>query len=199
MYWYNGDIEWLEKKEVPNTSQKKVVFLGSSSFTRWETMEKDFKDFQAINLGFGGSTLAACAWFYHRIVPRLQPDAIVIYAGDNDIGDGRTPEEVVIFYYQLIDTIRKTLGNIPVCFVSIKLSPSRKHLKGSIEYANQCIRESIERSKNNVHYIDIYPKMLDKNGELKLNLYESDLLHLSPVGYLIWQKAISSKLTSLLK
>ena len=167
-----------------------MVFWGSSSFTLWDNLEREFTEFSAVNLGFGGSTLAACTWFYQQIVPKHQPDAIFVYAGDNDLSDGRTPEEVVIFFYQLIANIRNTLGDIPVCFMAIKLSPARKNLKGSIEYANNCISEFILNSKENLHFIDVYQKMLDPNGEIQPKLYKADGLHLSSLGYEIWHTSV---------
>ncbi len=190
MNWYLQDIERLEAKEVIRNKKKKIVFYGSSSFTRWDSLEKTFTDFNAVNLGFGGSTLAACTWFYKRVVPRQKPDAIIIYAGDNDLGDGRNPEEVVIFYYQLINQIRQSLGNIPVCFLSIKPSPARFNLKGSIEFVNKCIMENIELSADHLHYIDVYSKMLDDSGRIRGELYDQDGLHLSAKGYELWQNEI---------
>ena len=177
--------------------QKKVVFYGSSTFTRWETLESDFKEFQAINLGFGGSTLAACAWFFDRVVTRHHPDAIFVYAGDNDLGDGRSPEEVILFYFQLIANIRAALGKIPVCFISIKLSPVREHLKGSIEFANGFIKESIESSSANLYFLDIYHQLLSPNGEIEKSYFESDGLHLSPKGYSLLRELIASQFSKL--
>jgi lysophospholipase L1-like esterase len=193
LYWYNGDIEWLENKPVETKIFRKVVFYGSSTFTRWESLETDFKEFQAVNLGFGGSTLAACAWFFDRVVPRQHPDAIFIYAGDNDLGDGRSPEEVILFYFQLIANIRIALGNIPICYVSIKLSPIREHLKGSIEYANQYIKDSIVNSKANTYFLDIYHRLLDDHGNVEPSYYEPDGLHLSEKGYTLLRDAINDQ------
>ncbi len=194
MYWYNQDIEWLEKKEVAVTSNKKVVFYGSSTFTLWENLEQEFSNFQAVNLGFGGSTLAACAWFFNRVVPRQNPDIIVIYAGDNDLGDGRTPEEVVLFYFQLVSSIQKFNIDIPIYFISIKLSPSRKHLKGSIEYTNHTIKNYINESSLPLHFIDIYDKMLNPKGEIIQEFYKPDGLHLSDEGYALWKEEIYREL-----
>ena len=47
------------------------------------------------NQAFGGSTLEACAWFFERLVVPCYPRALVCYAGDNDLGDGRTPDQVL--------------------------------------------------------------------------------------------------------
>ncbi|MFN0047733.1 MAG: GDSL-type esterase/lipase family protein [Cytophagales bacterium] len=199
MYWYNQDIEVLEHKEVSTDDRKKIVFYGSSTFTRWTSLEDQFVAVNAVNLGFGGSTLAACAWFFDRVVTRQKPDAIFIYAGDNDLGDGRTPEEVVLFYHQLLNSIRKNLGNVPVCFISIKLSPSRMHLKGSIEYANRCIRENILQEGESNYYLDLHTKMLDPEGNIRLELYENDGLHLSEKGYELWYEEIVKKMSTFLK
>ncbi|MDX2191398.1 MAG: GDSL-type esterase/lipase family protein [Bacteroidota bacterium] len=199
MYWYNQDIEWLHQQDVVRNKRKNIVFYGSSTFTLWKNMKDDFSKFNAINMGFGGATLAACAWFYSKIIPRLHPDAIFVYAGDNDLGDGRTPEEVVLFYYQLVAEIQKHHDKIPVCFISIKLSPSREHLRGSIEYANKCIREYIESEppKHNLYYIDVFDKMLDMTNKIRNELFELDGLHLSRLGYELWIEEINKKYTEI--
>ena len=201
MYWYNQDIEWLEKKEVTKSKLKKAVFLGSSTFTLWNSLEADFTKFTAVNLGFGGSTLAACTWFFDRLVPRHKPDVIFIYAGDNDLGDGRSPEEVILFFYQMLASIRKSLGNIPVCFISIKISPARAHLKGSIEYTNACIKEYIYRNsaESPLYFLDIYHPMLSSDGSINADLFECDGLHLSRHGYEIWIREINQKFAEIFK
>jgi lysophospholipase L1-like esterase len=201
MYWYNQDIEWLEKKEITSTKLKKAVFLGSSTFTLWSSLENDFDKFNAVNLGFGGSTLAACTWFFDRLVPRHKPDALFIYAGDNDLGDGRSPEEVVLFYYQLIANIRKTLGNIPICYLSIKISPQRAHLKGSIEYTNACIQDYVNKNakKESLHFIDIYHDMFVEDGNINTELFEEDGLHLSSKGYSIFIDKINKQFEEIFK
>ncbi|TAD82283.1 MAG: GDSL family lipase [Bacteroidetes bacterium] len=198
MYWYQKDVETIEAKPVKDTGEQKVVFYGSSSFTLWSNLEELFPNYNVVNLAFGGSTLAACAWFFKRIVPQHQPQAIFLYAGDNDISDGRTPEEVVLFFLQLLAEIRQLLGNIPVCYIAIKLSPTRKHLKGSIEFANNCIKSYVNDNPDNLHFLDLYTSMLDAKGKIKKDLYQPDGLHLSVKGYALWYKEIEKKLLTML-
>jgi hypothetical protein len=97
MQWQQEEIEWLVQLPATAEAQPKIVFYGSSTFTRWVGLAQDFPQVQAMNLGFGGSTLAACAWFFEQVVPRQQPAALLVHAGDNYLGDGRTPEEIVFF------------------------------------------------------------------------------------------------------
>jgi lysophospholipase L1-like esterase len=195
MQWYHEEIQRLAHLPVEQTERSQVVFYGSSTFTRWVDLAKVFPQVQAINLGFGGSTLAACAWFFEQVVPRQRPTALLIYAGDNDLGDGRTPQEVVLFFEQLFARILARLGPIPVCFISIKPSPARLHLRESILFANTCIQRRIATLGTPYSFLDIYPLMVDGQGDPRRNLFEADGLHLSPAGYAVWQQAISEHLT----
>jgi lysophospholipase L1-like esterase len=196
MQWYLEEVNQLMQQPVePVGAVPKVVFYGSSTFTRWSGLRQDFTQVQAVNLGFGGATLAACAWFFQQLVPPQQPNGLFLYAGDNDLGDGRTAEEVVLFFDHLLASITATLGTIPVCFIGIKLSPARWHLRTSIEYANACIRERIVAAGPSRYYLDLNAHMLDNRGQPLAALFEADGLHLSPQGYVVWQREIASQLT----
>ena len=43
------------------------MFYGSSSIRLWDTLAEDI-DPGVVNLGFGGSTLQACDYFFERLV-----------------------------------------------------------------------------------------------------------------------------------
>jgi lysophospholipase L1-like esterase len=198
MDWYQEEIKRLTQKPTNQPDARpKVVFYGSSTFTRWAALEQAFPQIQAVNLGFGGSTLAACAWFFKEVVLPHRPDAIVLYAGDNDLGDGRTPEEVVLFYEHLRASIAAACGAIPVCFISIKLSPVRMSLRRNIEYANACIQQRVAAQGAPLHYLDLYSRMLDSRGQPQPALFEADGLHLSPLGYALWQLELEPALDRL--
>ncbi len=195
MQWYEEEVQRLALLPIATATElPKVVFYGSSTFTRWLSLAQDFPQVQAVNLGFGGSTLAACAWFFERVVPRQQPAALLVYAGDNDLGDGRTPEEVVLFFEQLLAISTAHLGKIPWCFISIKPSPARLYLRDNIQYANACIQQRIAALGPPYYFLDLYPAMLDGQGNPQRALYEADGLHLSPAGYALWQQAIGQQL-----
>lgn len=200
MQWYHEEIERLARKPVaaPVSGRLKAVFYGSSTFTHWPDLAQAFPQVQSVNLGFGGSTLAACAWFFKTVVPAHRPDLLLLYAGDNDLGDGRTPEEVVLFYEHLLNTIAGSLGEIPVCFISIKPSPARQHLRSSIEYANRCISQRVAANGPPRYFLDLYSRMLDDQGHPQRALFAADGLHLSPKGYDLWQHEISAQLNQML-
>ena len=86
MEWYEQEILAMEQRlrEFPPPAGL-VVFYGSSSMRMWESLETDFRDVGVLNLAFGGSTLAACVWFFERLIVPRAPRAVVCYAGDNDL------------------------------------------------------------------------------------------------------------------
>ncbi len=113
MYWYEDDVKRLEKDSLKIAYKAETIFYGSSSVRLWAGLYNDFNGLQPVNLGFGGSTLAACVWFFERVMFNYNPKRLIIYAGDNDLGDGRHPEEVFIFFQQLTVKAALRFGNIP--------------------------------------------------------------------------------------
>ncbi len=194
MQWYQEEIARLLAKAPGRPDRPKVVFYGSSTFTHWPGLERCFPQVEAVNLGFGGSTLAACAWFFGQVVPPHRPDALLVYAGDNDLGDGRTAEEIVLFFDHLRASVAAALGAVPLCFVSIKPSPARLHLRGRIEYANACIAQRVAAAGPPLYFLNVYDRMLDGRGIPQPALFAADGLHLSPQGYALWQQEVDAQL-----
>lgn len=190
MYWYENEIKDLELKNLPAKGDKKrIVFYGSSSIRMWNTLENDFPQFEVVNLAFGGSTLAACCWFFERIIPRWKPDIFVLYAGDNDLGDGRHPEEVYLNFIYILGLLEKHFGHIPIAYISVKQSIARLNLYNSIQFTNKIIQEKIALSYPNCTFVDIVEKMIIK-GSIDKTLFEQDGLHLNPKGFKVWKKEL---------
>jgi len=189
MYWYENDVKNIERIPYPETQKRKIAFYGSSSIRLWGNLENEFTEICPINLGFGGSTLAACSWFFERIVPRFEPDSMIVYAGDNDLGDGRHPEEVWLFFMVLLQKYQKLFPDKMFTFLSIKPSPIRWQLVNQIRYTNQIIFNSLKDLPNTC-YINIFDPMLNAQGKPELKYFEPDKLHVSREGYNLWKKCI---------
>lgn len=192
MFWYKEDIEALHNKKKELVYEPLTIFYGSSSVRLWDNLDEYFHMYRPINLGFGGSTLAACTWYFEDIFKNHQPKAIIIYAGDNDLADGRHPEEVILFLQKLIDKIRHKYFNIPVSYISIKPSIARWNLRQSIHYTNKLAQE-LEKLDNNFHFINIYDAMLKDDGTPNPIYLENDGLHLSKEGYRLWNEILKNK------
>jgi lysophospholipase L1-like esterase len=191
MYWYEDEVKRLEKEPLKLGYDPEIIFYGSSSIRMWDSLYRDFPGKKTINLGFGGSTLAACVWFFQRIMVNYQPRALFVYAGDNDLGDGRNPEEILIFFQQLMVHAANRFGDLPCYFISLKPSPSRWHMAEQFRYTNNLIESEIIKADKNWTFIDVFKRMLDKSGLPMTEFYTDDGLHLNEKGYRLWKEIIN--------
>ncbi|TCV96501.1 lysophospholipase L1-like esterase [Luteibacter rhizovicinus] len=166
-----------------------VLFVGSSSIRMWTSLSADFPAFRVVNRGFGGSDLDDSTAFAARIVAPYRPGAIVIYAGDNDLMNGDSPEQVRDDFADFVARVRKDQPQVPIAFISIKPSVSRRALLDKILKSNELIREWASRQKD-VSFLDIVPGMVDGQGEPRPELFIADGLHMNSKGYALWTATV---------
>jgi lysophospholipase L1-like esterase len=169
------------------------VFIGSSSIQKWTSLPRDFPGKNAINRGFGGSRLADSTYFAHRIATKYRPRLIALYAGDNDLFEGHSAEQVFADFKDFVAAVRADLPDEPIAFISIKPSPSRAHLLPAVRAANALIAD-YARAQKNIAYIDVFTPMLDASGEPRAELFIEDRLHMNRAGYLLWISLIAPEL-----
>ena len=182
-------------KKIDSTQKpilNSILFVGSSSFTKWKDVNDYFPDYPIINRGFGGSTLVDVIRYAYDIILPYQPKQILIYCGENDLAsqENISPEEVLLRVKTLFNIIRTNLPDATIDYVSIKPSPVRASIQDRVKIANKAIKAFLKKQKN-AGFIDIYDAMLDANGNMREELYLSDRLHMKPEGYAIWKKAIA--------
>ena len=166
-----------------------VLFIGSSSIRFWDTLAQDFPGVPVINRGFGGSELRDSTWYADRIIVPYAPRQILIYAGDNDLNAGRTPQQLRADFIAFVERVRRDLPKAKIAYISNKPSPSRAQLLPAQREANTLI--AAEAKRLGVDYIDIFTPMLDASGQPDESLFVEDRLHMNRAGYVIWQRAIA--------
>ena len=181
-----------DKERMPGTDG--VLFVGSSTIRLWENMAQDFRDVPVIiNRGFGGSTLADCTVFVRELVTQYKPRQVLVYAGDNDLAQGQSPEQVLQSFVDFVRNVRADLPDTRITYISIKPSPLRKSLMPKAEKTNALIAQYAQTMPD-IGYIDIYTPMLDATGNPKPEIFRSDRLHLNEAGYRLWQARIAEYL-----
>lgn len=190
MQWYEDEVRALEGRIRHEEHPKgKNVFYGSSSIRLWDALPEHFAPYKVENLGFGGSTLQACVHFYDRLLVPAAPGSLILYAGDNDIGDGKHAEEVMHFFEGFLGKRAQHHPRLPLAVISIKPSPSRQHDLPKIRQVNAYIKSRIEEIEN-VHYIDVHSHMFSVDGMPDPLFFADDGLHLSPMGYALWRDIV---------
>jgi len=167
-----------------------IVFTGSSSIRFWETLAQDMAPLPVLNRGFGGSQITQVTFYADRIVIPYAPQAVVFYAGENDIAFGNlTAEQAPGAFQQFCEKVHAAFPEIPIYFISIKPPKSRKQFWPIMQKSNTLIREYCASDKR-LHYIDIVPSMLDASGNVKRNIFRWDGIHLNAKGYALWTECV---------
>lgn len=170
-----------------------VVFVGSSSIVRWNTLQRDFPDVKAINRGFGGSELADSVFYADRIVIPYRPRIVVVYAGENDLQNGRAPEAVHADFRAFVAKVHAALPLTRIVWIAIKPSPSREKIKDRVVQANALVAADCARDPR-LAYADVYTPMLTTAGEMRPELFVQDRLHLNEAGYALWTPIVARHL-----
>lgn len=189
---FNEDIQAFRQQDKDSFPQPgAILFVGSSSFTMWKDVQAYFPRHRILNRGFGGSTLQDVIRYADEVITPYRPKQIVIYCGENDLAssDDVTAEMVLERFIALFNRIRKNDAAVPVAFVSLKPSPSRRHLWPKMVAANQLIKNFL-RTKKKTTFIDVYHKMFNRDGTVIQDIFLEDDLHMNAKGYQIWKKAI---------
>lgn len=186
---WERSIAAFEQRDKQNPPpENAVLFAGSSSIYFWD-LKKAFPDLDTINRGFGGSQIADTTHFAARIILKNRPRMIVFYAGDNDIAAGRTPEQVHADFRGFVATVHKELPKTRIVFLGIKPSPARWKLVGEQKKANALV-EAYCKMDERLRYIDTFGPMLGGDGMPRQELFRIDKLHLSELGYQLWNSLL---------
>lgn len=191
---WRADIDRLTAEDAAHPPEPGgVVFVGSSSIRLWKTLAEDFPGLRVIRRGFGGSQLSDTLHYADRIILPYAPSAVVVYAGENDLADGRTPEEVAGDFDALRAKITRTLPHTRIVYLSIKLSPSRTRIHEAVRRTNALIQSACGKDPRCV-FVDVANPMLAADGSFRPELYVGDRLHLSPAGYALWSALLAPHL-----
>lgn len=173
-----------------------VVFSGSSSIRKWKNIENLYKNFHAINRGFGGSTYPELIYYSKQLILKYKPKVIVIYEGDNDQYI-LTPYQIYLNVCKIAEIIHQNLPKTRILFLSVKPAPSRIKFIKSVAMTNTYIKHYCQ-TDTMAEYVDIFTPMFDSSG-IRKDIFLKDSLHLNEKGYKIWDSVIRPYLSMCLK
>ena len=187
-------IQKFEAEDKQNAPAKGgVVFIGSSSIARWSNLAESFPNLTVVNRGFGGSELADSARYASRVVVPHAPRIVVLYAGENDLNRGVTPDVISADFGSFSGVIRKSLPSTRIVVIGLKPSLLRWKLRDGMHETNKLIRTRCAADRNCV-YVDPWPSMIGKDGTPKPEFFVEDGLHMTPAGYKAWTQMLQPHL-----
>lgn len=190
--WASAIAKFEEQDKTSPTEPGGVVFVGSSSVRMWD-LEKSFPNAGYLNRGFGGSQIDDSIQFAKELVLKHKPRIVVMYAGDNDIAAGKSPEVVAGDFKKFQDRLHKELPQTQLIFIAIKPSLKRWEMWPRMHAANKLIAAECDKDER-LAFADIIEPMLDEDGTPLPGLFVKDGLHLSEAGYETWTKVLNFEL-----
>lgn len=192
---WTDDIEAFRKWDAKNSpARDAVLFIGSSSIVLWQTA-RDFPGTAVINRGFGGAHISDILHYFDDVVaPYADARMIVFYCGDNDVADGKSPEQVHADWSEFLRRVRERMPGTPIVYVPIKPSLARWEKWPLMSETNRRILED-SRTADDLRYADTATPMLGEDGKPLPDLFVDDGLHLSDAGYTMWTEVLRPYLT----
>ncbi len=180
-------VETLEEQDRQHPPEPgSILFVGSSSIQRWDVATA-FPDWQTLNRGIGGTDVSTVVHYAQRLILPYEPKVVVLYAGDNDLNRGKSPERVAEDFAQLVSLLHDRLPTTTLVFVAIKPSLARWNLVDKVRAANRLIKQACD-TDDQLFYIDVDAPMLNDAGTPRPELFVEDGLHLSEEGYALWNE-----------
>lgn len=192
--WENEIRKFEKQDELEMPAPGGILFVGSSSIRGWRSIPQDFPDRNVLNRGFGGAEIGDVIHYFDRVVAKYQPRQVVLYAGDNDIASGKSPELVFSNFQKLLGMLEQELPGVELIFLSIKPSTSRWDMFPAMSRANHMVEE-LAKSKEHLTYVDVATAMLDDEGKPNEFYLLGDGLHMTQDGYELWAEIVEPYLS----
>lgn len=188
--WIASIRRFESEDRINPPAQGGIVFVGSSSFTFWSTLEQDLAPLPVINRGFGGAMNSNVIRYMDRIAIPYKPKAIVLFAGANDIVGPRakTPERVADLFHTFVERVQESLPDTVIFYVAITPTPAGWKWWSTAQETNRLISKMVS-TDTGLRFIDLSDLLLDADKLPDRNLYGNNG-HLSEQGYERWTSRI---------
>lgn len=189
-------VAWEKKDKTEVADRTSILFIGSSSIRRWESLPKDLAPWKTVGRGYGGAKFSDLAVLAPRLLAAHHPRGVVVYVGNDITGkpeQDKKPEEIVRLFSVVVGAIKKQVPQAEIFMIAITPAPSRFKVWPETQEANRQLREYCEKDSK-LHFIETHPSYLTADGQPRPELYVKDQLHQNEDGYLIWSGIIRKEL-----
>jgi lysophospholipase L1-like esterase len=192
---------WNERRshfrELEPKQHGAIVFFGDSITQGWsDDFRGKFPKLNVANRGISGDTTRGLLARMDEDVLSLDPRAIVLLIGTNDIGIGLSPEDIAGNIKLLLKEISANNSKVPIVLCLVMPSSEKKDRPADkIQKLNKLLTEAVASNKQ-VTVVDTYKLFADAEGDAKLEEFP-DLLHPNDAGYEKWRAALEPVLDKL--
>ncbi|WP_438832801.1 SGNH/GDSL hydrolase family protein [Streptococcus pluranimalium] len=175
-----------------------VVFTGDSIIDFFPLKKFLGRDQVLLNRGIAGTDTNWLKDYLKEQVLALEPDKLFILIGTNDLGLGYDDEHIFRNIETILQTIQFESIATKVYLLSILPVSHKKEYQAKVKIRNNNDIQVLNRQFEGqllAEYIDLYPHLLDEEGNLA-DEFTTDGLHLSQKGYAIIAEQLKPYLDS---
>jgi lysophospholipase L1-like esterase len=172
-----------------------VVFAGDSILARWDGMAEAFPGLKVANRAVSGDTSRGLLARLLPDVAALQPSAVVVLVGTNDIFLGATPSDVAFNVHEILEQIERARPGTRVVLCAV---PPRKPEPGrfpDLLLQLDAQLHALAAVRRGVTWCDTWEPFADEIGGVREAEFP-DGLHPNEAGYAKLAEALGAALKS---
>ena len=185
--WESRRSLWAESVEL---DQAAVVFLGDSIMQGWgDGLDAAFPGMKVANRGISGDTSRGVLIRLEEDVFAVNPSAIVLLIGTNDLEEAAEPEDIAGNVRLILQAISEFDAEMPIVFCDIMPSSAEmRRPSEQIQKINALYRDLLQDFPQ-VTRLDTFSLFDNGSGDADPAEFP-DLLHPNELGYAIWADAL---------
>jgi lysophospholipase L1-like esterase len=185
--WASKRSGWAQRVEQDKGA---VVFLGDSITQGWgEDFSGWFPGMKIANRGISGDTTRGVLIRLKEDVLSLEPKAVVLLIGTNDLEEKAEPETIAANLKLILDELANANGKMPIVLCQVMpSSESKKRPADKIKKINQLYAAAVKGNRQ-ITLVETWPLFADAKGDA-IPAEFPDLLHPNKAGYDKWAKAL---------
>ena len=203
--WSNLNRFKMQNAELgsPKSDEQRVVFMGNSITEGWLNIRPQFfagKPY--VNRGIGGQTTPQMLVRFRQDVIDLQPAAVVILAGINDIAGNTGPSTIEMITDNIFSMAELAIANniaVVLCAVlpagDFSWNPGLEPAKKVVELNK---RLKAYATRHSLEYVDYFTPMANERNGLKTELGD-DGVHPNAAGYAIMEPLVEEAIAEVRK
>lgn len=181
---------WIKKRsgwaKQVQQDQKAIVFLGDSITQSWGAqMGGNFSGMKVANRGISGDTTRGMLVRLKGDVLDLNPTAVVLLMGTNDLEEGASPEVIAGNVKLIVDGLKAHNPKMPIVLCKVFPSTaSKKRPAEQIKKINELCAAAVQGDPQ-VTVLETWVLFADEKGDARKAEFD-DLLHPNKAGYAKW-------------
>jgi lysophospholipase L1-like esterase len=187
--------KWSHRDAVTAPPHGLVVAAGSSTVRRWEHGMEALASHGLVQRGMGGARLFEIAGFADRLILAHSPSVVVVFAGTNDLADGLGVDATLNAWRCLASRIHEAQPGTPFLWVGVTPTPARWSTWVEAAALNAAVADFAAMHPD-LYYVDTPSVFLATGGPPDSSLFLEDGLHLSPLGYSLWESVVLPELAA---